>query len=159
MGLIPGIADRLKGRCGVWCGRSDLLIRGWQALARRFHTPDLPGILGNGAVTGKLARGGYVPDHHSCPLSWVLKTGRESLGSLCWCVAPILFHPSQNQTKPYQPLAPSPWSPAPHLVQLTDFVLAFNVFLVICKDFKPGGEWRNQSSVRLRAKSLVQQLE
>lgn len=94
MGLIPGIANRLKGRYGVWCGSSDLLIWGWQALTRRFNTPDLPGILGNGTVTGKLARGGYVPDHHPCPLSWVL-------------------------------------------VQLTDFVLAFNVFLIICKDFKP----------------------
>lgn len=154
MGLIPGIANRLKGRCGVWCGRSDLLIRGWQALARRFYTPDLPGILGNGAVTGKLARGGYVPDHHPCPLSWVLKTGRESLGSLCSGLPPFSFIPARIKQSPT-----SPWPMVPHLVQLTDFVLAFNVFLIICKDFKPGGEWRDQSSVRLRAKPLVQQLK
>lgn len=60
------------GRFGVWSGGSHHLIRGWQALAGRLCAPDLPRILGNGAVAGELARGGYVPDHGPRPLSWVL---------------------------------------------------------------------------------------
>lgn len=65
-------------------------------------------------------------------------------------LAPLSLNPARVKA------VPNPWPKAPHLVQLTDFVLAFNVFLIICKDFKPRGERRDQSSVRSKAKSLAQ---
>lgn len=77
LGLAQGIANRCRGRFGVWSGGSDQIIRGLQRLAGRLYTPDLPGVLGNGSVTGELARGGYVPDHHLRPLSWFLQAKRE----------------------------------------------------------------------------------
>lgn len=46
----PKGLQRLKGWFGVWSGGSHHLIRGWQALAGRLYAPDLPRILGNGAV-------------------------------------------------------------------------------------------------------------
>lgn len=103
--LADGIAHRLRDWLGVWFGGSDNLIRGWQALAGRLYTPDLPGILGNGAVAGELARGGYVPDHHPCPLSWVLQAKRELWVHSASGVPTLCLIPSRDAKA--QP-APSP---------------------------------------------------
>lgn len=46
-------------------GRCDLLQTG-------LHAPDLPGVLGDGAVAGEFTTAGDVMDHHLGPLFGVL---------------------------------------------------------------------------------------
>lgn len=57
-----------QGRC---CGLARI-IGGSNLLQTGLHAPDLPGILGNGAVTGEFTRAGYVMDHLLGPLFGVL---------------------------------------------------------------------------------------
>lgn len=53
---------------------------GWRDLhVRRFDSPDLAGVLGDGPVAGELSRGGDVADHHLGPLFGVLKGNRKLL--------------------------------------------------------------------------------
>jgi len=37
-----------------------------------LHPPHLGGVLRDGSVAGELPRGCDVPDHHLCPLHWIL---------------------------------------------------------------------------------------
>lgn len=60
---------------------------------------------------------------------------KGSSGSLWWQDLHFLPHPNQGHQSPA-----NPWPRTPHLVQGTDFLLAFNVVFIICEDFKPGGE-------------------
>lgn len=48
------------------------IVRSWDLLQTGLHAPDLPGILGNGAIAGEFARAGNVMDHHLGPLFRVL---------------------------------------------------------------------------------------
>lgn len=57
---------------------------GWgDCCGRRFHSPDLPGILRDGSVTGELARARNVPDDFPCPFTGIL--GRGEAMSLLSC--------------------------------------------------------------------------
>lgn len=49
-----------------------LVIRGSDLVQGRFHSPDLTGVLGDGAVAGELATACNVKDHLPCPLFCVL---------------------------------------------------------------------------------------
>lgn len=55
---------------GLW----DLarIIRSSNLLQGRFHSPDLPGVLTDGAVAGELSTASDVMDHHLGPLFRVL---------------------------------------------------------------------------------------
>lgn len=48
------------------------IIRSSDLLQTGLHSPDLPGVLGNGAVTGEFTTAGDVMDHHLGPLLRVL---------------------------------------------------------------------------------------
>lgn len=48
------------------------IIRGSDLLQTGLHAPDLPGILGDGAVAGEFTRASYVMDHLLGPLFGVL---------------------------------------------------------------------------------------
>lgn len=43
-------------------------IRGWDLQVRGLYTPDLPGVLSDGPVTGEFARAGYISDHLFSPI-------------------------------------------------------------------------------------------
>lgn len=65
-GVVLGRVCAFKGMdCLFIIGGRDLLKGG-------LHAPDLTGILGNGAVTGELARSGNVVDHLLGPFLGVL---------------------------------------------------------------------------------------
>lgn len=48
------------------------IVRSSDLLQAGLHAPDLPGILGDGAVTGEFATAGDVVNHHLGPLFRVL---------------------------------------------------------------------------------------
>lgn len=62
--LQRGAGGRCCGLAGI-VGSGDLVQTG-------LHAPDLPGILGNGAVTGEFTRASNVMDHLLGPLFGVL---------------------------------------------------------------------------------------
>lgn len=47
-------------------------IRGWDLQVRGLYTPDLPGVLRDGPVTGEFARAGYISDHLFSPILGIL---------------------------------------------------------------------------------------
>lgn len=53
-------------------GHERWLVWGRDLDIRRFHVPDIAGVLSDGPVAGELSRGGDVPDHHPGPFSGVL---------------------------------------------------------------------------------------
>lgn len=69
---------------------------------------------------------------------------KETLGSLCWRGPHLPPHPSPA----------GPWPRTPYLVQGTDFVLAFNIVFIICKDFKPGGERAGRKLPEVKAEPI-----
>lgn len=56
--------------------RSVLIVRSGKFLHGGLHAPDLPSVLGNGAIAGELARSGDVVDHLLGPFFWVLMRGQ-----------------------------------------------------------------------------------
>lgn len=53
------------------------VVRSSDLLQTGLHAPDLPGILGDGAVAGEFTTAGDVMDHHLGPLLRVLLIHRE----------------------------------------------------------------------------------
>lgn len=49
------------------------LTRGRDLQVGGFHPPDLPGVIGDGAIAGELSGGGNVLDHHPGPFFWILR--------------------------------------------------------------------------------------
>lgn len=54
-----------------------LVVRSREFLQGGLHAPDLPSVLGNGAIAGELARSSDVVDHLLGPFFWVLVGGQQ----------------------------------------------------------------------------------
>lgn len=110
----------LVGDRSEWDGNGLFwVIRCSKLLQCGLHTPDLTGVLGDGTIAGELARTGDVEDHFLGPLLGFLFEEEELL-----FISLKTFSGYINGFNPY-------------LIQSVDFVLAFDVFLIISKHLEP----------------------
>ena len=62
-----------EGNCAEWThSLFELLVGGRDLLQAGLHAPDLPGLLGNGAVAGEFTTACNVMDHHLGPFLGIL---------------------------------------------------------------------------------------